>query len=93
MFRSADDRVVPFGDGGPVETLDKLAWIVLGYTAHVHMHVGPYYTSSHSGQADAELCQVSQKCKIIAPVFRAPTHRRLQVNYFVRACACVCVVL
>lgn len=27
-----DDLVVPFGDGGPVETLDKLARIRLGYT-------------------------------------------------------------
>lgn len=33
MSRSAeDDRVVPFGDGGPVETLDKLAGIRLGST-------------------------------------------------------------
>lgn len=43
----SDDRVVPFGDGVPVETLDKLAWIRLGNTAHVHMDVGLYYTSSH----------------------------------------------
>lgn len=76
MSRSAEgDRVVPFGDGGPVETLDKLAWIRLGYIAHVHMDVDLYHTSSHCGQADAELCQVSQT---IAPVLRAPTHRRLE---------------
>lgn len=60
MYRSAeDDRVVPFGEGGPVETLDKLAWIRQGYTAHVRMQVAFYYTSSHCSQADAELCQIS----------------------------------
>lgn len=81
MSRSAeDDRVVPFGDGGPVETLDKLAGIRLGSTAHAHMHVGLYYTSSHCGQADAELRQVSQTCTPIAPVLWAPTHCRLEGN-------------
>lgn len=39
MSRAAeDDRLVPFGEGGPVETLDKLAWIRQGCRAPAHQH-------------------------------------------------------